>query len=172
MWLHRNKSAIFTAGVLCATAIVCVYLFIPLRCGSMLNYSIVVKSQIGHRATAQHHQRHTRETHTSTEQADWLWPVFTCSPFYSLQRGKERESRGQSINKKVRISSGLIVASGQVWQQQEPAPSTALMWKGIPPTAPRQKKKNPWHRLAHPPDVPLPKAINHLKMDMLESFPL
>lgn len=31
---------------------------------------------------------------------------------------------------------------------------------------------NPWHRLAHPPVVVVPKAINHLKMDMVESFPL
>lgn len=31
---------------------------------------------------------------------------------------------------------------------------------------------NHGHRLAHPPVVAMPKAINHLKMDMVESFPL
>ncbi len=31
---------------------------------------------------------------------------------------------------------------------------------------------NHWHRLAHPTVVVVPRAINHLKMDMVESFPL
>lgn len=148
IWLHRNKSVIFTAGFLWAAAIICFCLFISLLCGWKLNYRTVVKSQHGHDTTASSETRvrnshvHRVHTHTRTDYCHYnqSLPAFLL---IACRGGKKRERRSQSSterNNKVRIYliTAKSVASGQVWEQQQ---LLALLWceRGLPPCPPPPK---------------------------------